>query len=672
VRTAIALLRHIVPIFGLARQTPKVAALIEPDLEAPVRGRIALSLLAVSAAVLAGSLPAAATAAATARAAAMASAGQPLYAFNTGLVLTVSARPGRGAAVRVAADTGSAGQRWVFGRHQTLRPAANQNLCLNVSGGRYRRGARLQLWTCDGHSSERFATSAPSGHTQVLFIRPAARTHYCLTSLGFPTPQAGERVGLETCASLVTQAWSGSNLEGVAGGIGNAWSMQALQPTKAGSAITGASTATSKLDQYWTSSYTGGDESSPVLLHPVTDTAMCAVLAAPQSAGVVLDLARCHGAASGQFMTIPLFLNVDYTLSFITTTNGSYCVQPPARGSAAVRPIVLGRCVGNNRDFWDVGTDMITPTSRQYQELYAGTNTAANSFQFSMRVAGNGSAGNDVVLSTDDEVAAQVWSDMTPGSAQPTANADGSISLRPLSNESLCLAVPGSDYAAGVHLTVQTCDGQADQEFVRGLQYGAIDLVAAAAGEFCVAAPAGIAAGTAVELEPCAQQDDQMWSTFFSWYGWAGQPLTGTGPVADPGDALVLSGAGASGGQVGVEPSPGSAAWNAAQDWVQVASGSGAEIQSFYDRGLCLDAPAETAGTQLTAAPCAGGSAQTFSYGATSGSHGVLWELAATPSTARMCVAVGSVSSSAGLPLELQACSAAQADEAWVGPMYKL
>jgi Ricin-type beta-trefoil lectin domain len=634
-----------------------------------VRWRIALSLSAASAAVLAGSLPATATAAATSRAATTASAGQPLYAFNTGLVLTVGARPSRGAAVRIAADTGSAGQRWVFGRHQTLRPAADRSLCLNVPGGRYRRGARLQLWTCDDHKSERFATSAPSAHTPVLFIQPAAHPNYCLD---FPTSEAGDRVDLAACAGLVTQAWSRTNLDGVAGGIDNSWIVQALQPTRAGSAITAASTYTSKLNQYWMSSYTGGYEYSPALLHPVMDTALCAVLAAPEADGAALHLSSCHGRATAQLTAVSLFLNQDYTLSFITTTDGSFCVQAAASGAAKTRPIVLGRCVGNSRDFWNLGTPMITAISYQYQELYAGTNTAANSFQFSMRVTGNGASGSGVALSNDDEVAAQVWTDMVPGQSKPVANPDGSITLRPLSDESLCLTVPGADYAAGVQLTAQTCDGQGDQEFAHGLSDSPTDLVAAGDGEYCVGAPAGIAAGSAVELEPCAHQDDQTWSAFFDWYAWAGVPLAATAPVADPGDGLVISGISSAGAEVGVSPAAGTPDWYTSEDWLQVASGLGVEIQSLYDPSLCLDAPATTAGTQLTAAPCTGALAQTFSYGATSSDHGVLWELDATPTTARMCVAVGSVSGSAGLPLVLQACSASAADEAWNGPMDQL
>ncbi len=108
-----------------------------------VRAIIAGCMITGSAAAVPGVLLAN-TALASATAAA--SAGTPLYAFNSGLALTVSVRPRSGAWVRVEPYRGSAGQRWVVGKYQTLRPAADQNLCLNVPGGRY-RGAKLQLRT---------------------------------------------------------------------------------------------------------------------------------------------------------------------------------------------------------------------------------------------------------------------------------------------------------------------------------------------------------------------------------------------------------------------------------------------------------------------------------------------------------------------------------------------
>jgi hypothetical protein len=629
-----------------------------------MRWRILVPMLAGTASLLAGSLAASATAATGTAEAPAASAGKTLYAFNTGLVLTVYQKAGRGTPVRVEASQGRSGQRWVFGRRGSIRPAVNEKLCLNVT--KYKSGAPLELWTCDGKASERFRTSAPSAHTQVFFVQPAKKTGYCLTTLGDPTvvPPAGDKVGLDACAGLAAQAWSSANLADIAGSVSGSFALQALRPTAGGSAVTGSNRFAGKLDEYWTSSYGGAAESTLAMLHPVDDTALCVSLAGAENGGVQLELAGCDSAAGQQFMGIGMIFNANYTFSFITTPDSRYCVQAAPAGPAADRAIVLGSCVGNGRDIWQVDVDMSTPNSPQYQELYAGNGT----LEFSMRVAGTGGAGSAVVLSYDDQAATQIWTDLPPGQAKAASNADGSITLRPLSNESLCLAVPAGDYAAGVQLTVQACDGQVDQEFVRAFgPSGPTDLVAAGSGEFCVTGASGIKAGSPVELEPCAQLADQTWSTFFDWYGWAGQPLDPTSAVADPGDTLVLSGASSTGGQVGVAPSPGPADWYASQDWVGVPIGSGEEIQSVYDPGLCLDAPAGPAGTQLTAAPCAGGSAQTFTFGAADG-KGQLWRLG----PAGLCVAVGSTSGTSGLPLTLQACAASQADEAWSGPSYQL
>lgn len=509
----------------------------------------------------------------------------------------------------------------------------------------------------------------PSAHTAVRYLRAASRTAFCVTSLATAANVTIARVALAKCAGLTTQAWSATSLQFVAGYLSDAWAIQAQHPTTAGSAVTGSSTFANKLDQAWISSYSGAKEESPVVLKPVLDTRLCAELAGPEKAGTTLTLATCSGSASQQFMGIGLIFNTNYTWSFLTTLDSTFCVQAAATGAASVRPIVLGPCVGNSRDTWMATVDLTTGTSGQYQEIYAA-NDPANSMEFSMAASGDGRAGSGIVLANDNQAAAQVWTDLAPGQATATGNADGSITLRPLSDESLCLTVPGADYAVGVQLTVQACNGAVDQEFVRGGLSNTIGLIAAGAGEFCVAAPAGMAAGSKVELDPCAQHD-QFWATFFSWYGWAGVPPSPTEPVAEAFEWLVLSDASASGGTVAVTSNVGPANWDTSQDWTQVAVSGGFEIQSFYDPGLCLDAPDTTAGTQLTAAPCAGSSDQVFAFAAATGT-GRLWELAATPATARMCVAVGSVSGTAGLPLVLQSCSAGATDEAWSGPSTQL
>ncbi len=578
--------------------------------------------------------------------------GKPIYAFDTGLVLTVGQKARRGTPVRVNAYSGQSGQRWVHGSHGSIRPALNQKLCLNLT--KFRAGASADLWTCDGAAGERFSTSAPSAHTQVYFIKPAARPGYCLSTLGGPDwlPSAGARTGVELCAGGADQAWSAASLTLIAGYISSSFGLQAQRPTSAGSAITGTDRSANELYEYWTSSYAGARGNSLVLLHPVDDTALCATLSGPEQAGVRLTLAACDGAANQQFMGIGMFFNVYYTISYLTTPDSRYCVQAAATGSATARPVVLDSCADNSRDVWNVDVESQTGNSGQYQELYAG----AGPIEFSMRAEGS-----SVVLSSDDEFASQVWTDIPPGQAKAEANPDGSISLRPLSDESLCLTVPGGDYAAGVPLAVQDCDGQVDQEFVRASAYGGnTDLVAAGDGEFCVTPADGLKAGSVIALEPCAQQqDDQIWTTFFAWFGWAGQGLSPVVNAAEPGDSLVLSGAGAS-GQVGVIARPGGYIWYTTQDWISADVQGGFEIRSVYDPGLCLDAPDSTAGTQLEAAPCAGGAVQIFLYGS-SVSGATQWRLGDTG----MCVAVGSASTEYGLPLVLQACAASQQDQFW-------
>jgi len=618
-----------------------------------MRWRILLPALLGSASLLTASLAASSPGAlASPRA-----ASETLYAFNSGLVLSVTQHAGVGAAVRVAPPAGRTGQRWVFGSHNSVRPVSNSGLCLTVV--RYRGGTPLDLAKCTGAGSQQFRTRTPSAHTEVFYLESAAQTKYCIASLGDPaaTPASGDKVGLTTCAGWSNQAWSTANLAGVTSYVSNFWALQAQHSTSAGSAVTGANLFTGKLDQFWVAT----SDQGLVELQPVGDIALCAALTGAEANGVSVDLADCASSASQQFMGIELIYNTRNAFYYLTTPDASYCLQAAASGPADLRPVLLGSCHSANL-LWQTGLDLSTANSNQFQEIYAGTNTGSDALEFSMRVAGSGGNGSPVELSADDEAPQQVWTDLAPGQARPQSNPDGSITLRPLSDQSLCLSVPDGDYAAGTNLTVQTCDGDVDQEFVKALLGGPTDLVAAGDGEFCVAVPDGIEAGSAVELEPCADENDQTWSEFLDWGDWVGQPLAGTAPVADPGDFLVLSDASSTGGQVGVLPTLGDPGWYTSQDWIYVEIAGGSEIQSVYDPGLCLDASASTAGTQLTAAPCTGGTEQRFTFG--SGDGGLLWRLGATS----LCVAVSSPSGSAGLPLVLQACSSSAADEAWSGP----
>jgi hypothetical protein len=624
-----------------------------------MRGRllfgITCSVTVAFAAPLALTVPTSASAASRAVAA---PAARPLYLFNTGLVFTVAQRAGRGAAVRVAQDVGRSGQRWIV-THGTIRPAMDEKLCLNVT--KYRRNTPLELWTCDGKNSENLRTYGPSAHSPVFF---AGRHGYCLTSLGDDTvaPLPGDKVGLEPCASLADQALSWSNLDGQTSYLASQWVLQALKPTAAGSAVTGSSLSNGGLDQYWVSPHVDGNSS--VEIRPVTDTSLCATLSGPEAAGSRLTLKGCDGSSGQQFSGIEVIYNALIAYYYLTTPDTHYCVQGAASGSSRARPIVIGACTGVAA-LTATGLDLQTSSSLQFQEIYGGT----GSLEYSMRVAGSGAAGSDVVLSYDDEVPAQVWTDLT-STSDPQSNANGSITLRPLSDESLCLTVPAGDYAAGTELTVQTCNGAVDQQFVRGVVNNPTDLVAAGDGEFCVAMPGGIKAGTPIELEPCAQTADESWQQFDAWYGWGGVPLSATDPAAEPGDAVVLSGD----GQVNVSASPGPAGWYTSQDWNSALTASGAQIQSFYDPALCLDAPGSSAGTQLAGEPCTGSSGEIFEFGRAVTAGGIQWILSATvgKGLTEMCVAAGSAGSGGAQPLELEQCSTSQPDQGWIGPSEQL
>ena len=481
------------------------------------RGRVLIGVLSAALAGAGVVLAPAGVAVVAARAATASTAGVPLYAFNTGLVFSVRGKVARGAEVRVSPDSGAASQRWVT-VGQTLRPAADQHLCLNVPGARYSGGVKLQLWTCVSNASERFSTAAPSASTQVFFLRPAARTGYCLTSLTAPPNESGALVGLETCRAQTTQAWSHANLDGLTGSIGDEFGIQALQPATAGSAVTAGDTFDNPLDWYWVSHYTGATQASPVQLQPVEDTSLCASLSAAEAAGVTLKLEPCTATAASQkfsgVLVGPRLTTQWWT--YLTTADSEYCVQAAASGSETARPVVLGSCVGNGRDFWLTGVPVSTETSGQFQEISAGDGSSG----LSLAAAGSAGAGSPVVLSFQAEAASQVWTDLAPGQTSTSPGPGDSTSFRLFSDQNLCLTVPGADYSSGVQLTVATCDGAADQNFtVSFLPGNEIALVAAGDTSYCATASGGLIAGSAVELQQCAQLSDQGWSTFDGWEG---------------------------------------------------------------------------------------------------------------------------------------------------------
>jgi surface antigen len=51
---------------------------------------------------------------------------------------------------------GTAAQDWIWSSDQTIRPAANTQLCIDVNQGDYSDGSKIQLWTCNGGPNQKW------------------------------------------------------------------------------------------------------------------------------------------------------------------------------------------------------------------------------------------------------------------------------------------------------------------------------------------------------------------------------------------------------------------------------------------------------------------------------------------------------------------------------------
>ncbi len=571
-------------------------------------------------------------------------AAQAVYAFNSGLALTAAATPG--AAVRIQ-PAGGAAQQWIFGANGAIALAADPHLCLTVPGASFLSGTKLDVTACHARAAQRFARTSPSGHSPVYFIAVAAHRGLCAADLA-GLLSAGDRIGLRPCASLITQAWSGTNLAGRAALIGNHRTMQARRPG-AGSFVTGALTVTGDLDQYWTAGYAGAQTQDLVRLHPVDDTSLCLTATVTS---LPMRLESCDGTTSQEFMATALYYSADGSAWFLTTPDAGNCVQT-AGGTAPVAPVAIGRCA-SRKDVWFAALPLNRLFYSQYVELYADS----GSLRFSMTVAASGGPGSTVTVQADLLSPGQVWTDLAAGPSQPPGNADGSISLRPLSNQTLCLTVPKSHYAADVQLTVQSCAGTANQEFLNApiAPSGSRELIARGDGQFCVGEPGSVGAGNPVELEPCDQQAHQAWMQYYGWSSFAGlaQPIASRIPA---GSRVTLASPGT--GQVSLAAT---AAGDTAQFWAVVQEAHGFSLQSVYEPGRCLDAPSQTAGTALDAAACGGGSGQEFTAFVQAGTETIGYKL----SGSSLCV---TAPASTPGPLTLETCAVpAQTDQEWVGP----
>ncbi len=501
------------------------------------RGRGGLLLLISSAAVVASALVAAPASAAPAKAAnAAATVGVPLFAFDTGMVLTVPAHPVSGVPVRVAASKSAAGQSWVFGGHQTLRPAADQNLCLNVPGGaRYRRG-KLQLWACDGHASERFAVTAPSASSPVFFLAAASGRKLCVSTQSTVNLQSAtftaRTVVLQRCANLQSQAWATTNVASAVGQFAQ-FGPRELEDLVAPSLGAPRAQATvapigNGLNEEWEVNPRGGGW----VFNPVDDTADCLTIDGQPQLNARLVLAACDGSAAQFFVMIYVRITANVSDYLFAVDDARYCLEPGTHGRGPEYPVLLTGCpdtAGAQTYFFWLLPDT---TSLAYSNLDPATTGEFQQFldesqnsgtQYAMTAAGAKSGSAVMLTDTPDDIG-QIWTDVTPGTLS-AGNADGSISIRPLNEFRLCLTVPQSDFQAGVALQVRTCDGASDQEFSATMPYpydgpDVATLSPYSAPGLCIGPQGGVAvAGSAIVLLSCGGSSD-TWGGWNDWSAW--------------------------------------------------------------------------------------------------------------------------------------------------------
>ncbi len=497
-----------------------------------MRWRRVLFVVVTATTVLAGAVSAtAASAAPRSSVRTAAAAGQPLYAFNTGLVLTVGQAARRGASVRVETAAGRTGQSWVLTRGGALSPASNRALCLQLVTPR-RGPAKVRMWTCNGGAAERFTRSAPSAHTPVFFLSPRKDRKLCIgapTSVGFFGTQVPSRVvSPRRCANTQGQAWSYRNLATAVGQFTPDWAVD-LVATGHGwpGSVAGVAPISNSLGEEWTVTATDGG----VGFSPIDDTASCLTAGA---AGQQLALSRCDGSAGQIIIPMVMLYSADVWSYVLGADDASHCLTEGKSSKGNLRPVILGQCpdtsVPGAAGIWatqaaaDYNNHL--PSVTNDFEVFAN-DPYTDSDLYGMKASAV--AGSAVDLADRAGALLQTWTDLRPGSLS-TENPDGSISIRPLYDLNLCLTVPGADDAAGVSLQVQACNGAADQEFSAAVpeiqgNSGAATFSPYASASLCLEPLAGVSGGSPIGLAQCPAQQgfyqDDLWAGFESWSTWA-------------------------------------------------------------------------------------------------------------------------------------------------------
>jgi hypothetical protein len=605
------------------------------------------------------------------QAAATAPVATGLYANISGLVMDAGGARRSGVTVVLHPDRSANGRRWLRETDGTIRPSYDTGLCLSVPGGHYRAGAKLDVETCKKLTSQHFDYSRSSGSTPVFFISPAGDRHLCASS-ATGSFTSGAAVTLASCGSLLTapqtEVWGTAKPASNIGVIDLNYSLTGTGTT-AGSAVVAWNGVGVPLGTLWV---VGTEQVAPFgterVLRPLSNTALCVTVAGAEAAGTALRLETCGPTTSQAFMGIMTIYNTFLPAYFIATPDGQLCVTLKG-GPASGHPAVLGPCVGTAADTWAAGTwttgmDLTASASYSYQELYDNNGPAQ---AYSIGLTGTG-AGAKAVLARNQQKASQVWTDLPPsGAGLPSSvgNADGTISLRPLSDTSLCLTVPGANYAAGQQLDVEPCAGQPDQEFLRLIDVagnGSIqELIPYGDGQLCVTA-ASTTPDTPITLAACGNVTTQSWFPMQGWYQWGGGNVAWVHPYAPTGITQVLTMGPSTGTAAAAQTAP-IVAGDTAQSWLDGQGfwfGEKAAFHPVADAGWCLTTPSPVAGAAVTVQPCDGSASQSIKTTLLAGETDQYVELtsAAAPT---LCLTAGSGAAA----VTLQPCSPTDTSQWW-------
>jgi hypothetical protein len=589
-----------------------------------------------------------------------------LYANASGLAMDAGGARKSGVTVRVHKDGAANGKRWLREKDGTIRPAYDTRLCLDVPRARYLVGTALDVATCRGIRSQRFATFRSSGSTPMFFISPVGDRKLCLSlSTGFF--DAGDAVTVDKCGPVLTapgtEVWAATNLDTTAGELTSTIALGFAGST-AGSPAQAVQPWALPLDSLWeVGTENVAQFGQERVLRSVANMSLCLTRVGAEAAGAALRLETCAGSPAQAFMGVEVLFNVFNPAYYVTEPDGRFCITITS-GAVTGHHAVLGHCVGTAADLWTAATwtagmDLTTQQSYQYQEIYTDGYVSP---QYALSLTGR-AAGAKTVLANDTQLASQVWTDLGPSGQ--VGNTDGSMSLRPLSDLGLCLTVPGGKYVSGQQLAAQACNGNVDQEFFRmpsvsfnGSQQQ--EVVPYGDGELCLGMPKGLKAGAAVTLLPCSRTQAQAWNPMQAWYRWGGEPPgVNAYPLGVPPQHMltVSSLTGASSTAATAPLSIGVTA----QAWFPVTSSDGAHetFRLAARTGWCLDATTSA----VTAQACDGGTSQEFTFSSEVGADGISYlqlKAAAAPGS---CVSAGTGSGT--VPVTLTACAPGVTSQMW-------